>query len=44
MLYDDLVKEIKAMQEFYEKQIKILHERIDILVVEIERLENDLSR
>ena len=44
MLYDDLVKEIKTMQEFYEKQIKILHERIDILVVEIERLNNDLSR
>ena len=44
MLYDDLVKEIKAMQEFYERQIKILHERIDILVTQIQRLENDLSR
>ena len=44
MLYDDLVKEIKAMQDFYEKQIKILHERIDILVVQIERLNNDFSR
>ena len=35
-----LLSEIKAMQEKYELDIKILHDRIDALVLEIVRMKN----
>lgn len=35
-----LINEIKAMQEKYERDVKILHDRIDLLVLEVERLKN----
>ena len=35
-----LLSEIKAMQEKYERDTKILHDRVDALVLEIERLKN----
>ena len=35
-----LLNEIKAMQEKYERDVKILHDRIDELVLEVERLKN----
>jgi hypothetical protein len=35
-----LLNEIKAMQEKYERDVKILHDRIDLLVLEVERLKN----
>ena len=36
-----LLNEIKAMQEKYERDVKILHDRIDLLVLEVERLKNE---
>ena len=39
-MIDLLIKEIKAMQDKYERDVKILHDRIDALVLEIERLKN----
>ena len=39
-MIDLLIKEIKAMQEKYERDVKILHDRIDLLVLEVERLNN----
>ena len=39
-MIDLLIKEIKAMQEKYERDVKILHDRIDALVLEVERLNN----
>ena len=36
-----LLSEIKEMQTKYERDIKILHDRIDALVLEIERLKNE---
>lgn len=35
-----LLNEIKAMQEQHERDVKILHDRIDLLVLEVERLKN----
>lgn len=35
-----LKAEIKAMQEKHELNMKILHDRIDALVLEVERLKN----
>lgn len=35
-----LLNEIKAMQEKYERDVKVLHDRIDLLVIEMERLKN----
>ena len=35
-----LLNEIKAMQEKYERDVKILRDRIDALVFEVERLKN----
>lgn len=35
-----LIKEIKEMQLKYERDIKILHDRIDALVLEVDRLKN----
>ena len=31
---------IRAMQDKYERDVKILHDRIDLLVLEVERLKN----
>ena len=39
-MIDLLIKEIKAMQDKYERDVKILHDRIDALVLEVERLKN----
>ena len=39
-MIDLLIKEIKAMQDKYERDVKILHNRIDLLVLEVERLKN----
>ena len=39
-MIDLLIQEIKAMQLKYERDIKILHDRVDALVLEIERLKN----
>ena len=39
-MIDLLIKEIKAMQDKYERDVKILHDRIDLLVLEVERLNN----
>ena len=39
-MIDLLIKEIKAMQDKYERDVKILHDRIDALVLEVERLNN----
>lgn len=36
-----LLNEIKAMQDKYERDVKILHDRIDALVLEVERLKNE---
>ena len=36
-----LLNEIKAMQEKYERDVKILHDRIDLLVLEVERLKSE---
>ena len=33
-----IIKEIKAMQEYYERQIKRLNDRVDALVVEVYNL------
>lgn len=35
-----LLNEIKAMQDKYERDFKILHDMIDALVLEVERLKN----
>jgi hypothetical protein len=35
-----LLNEIKAMQEKYERDVKILHDRIDALVIEMEKMKN----
>ena len=37
-LLDLLIQEIKAMQEKYERDVKILHDRIDLLVLEVEKI------
>jgi len=39
-MIDLIIKEIKEMQLKYERDTKILHDRIDALVLEIERLKN----
>ena len=39
-MIDLLINEIKAMQDKYERDVKILHDRIDALVLEVERLNN----
>ena len=39
-MIDLLIQEIKEMQLKYERDIKILHDRVDALVLEIERLKH----
>ena len=39
-MIDLIIQDIKEMQLKYERDIKILHDRVDALVLEIERLKN----